>query len=117
MKMALVTVSLLFSSALFAASKDEALFCKGKNCSEFENYISQIKETYLKMKTLNENCQKNEGQSCAELAVLVKDSEATIKPEFKEENKKFLGKLGISGDAASYDQKACSLKIQSACKR
>jgi len=117
MKIAVVMISLLFVSNSFAASKDEALFCKGKQCSEFENYISQIKETYLKMKSLNENCQKNDGRSCADLAILVHDSEATIKPEFKEENKKFLSKLGISGDAASYDQRACALKIQSSCKK
>lgn len=115
MKIALVMISLYFTSTSFAGSKDDSLFCKGKNCSEFENYISQIKETYLKMKSLNEGCLKNNGQSCAELAILVKDSETTIKPEFKDENSKFLEKMGISADANSYNQKACNLKIQSAC--
>lgn len=105
--------SLVFMSQGFAQDP----FCKGVKCSEFDQYAAQIKETYLKMQKLNESCQKNDGKSCAEVAILVTDTETTIKPEFKEENKKLLAKLGLTDDARSYHQKACKLKIQDSCSK
>lgn len=107
----------LLSFFLISQSFAQDPFCKGTRCSEFEQYAAQIKETYLKMQKLNEDCQKNEGKSCAEVAQLVTDTETTIKPEFKEENKKLLMKLGIAEDAKAYHQKACKLKIQASCSK
>lgn len=108
---------LVFSFLLMAQSFAQDPFCKGTRCSEFDQYAAQIKETYLKMQKLNENCQKSDGKSCAEVAQLVTDTETTIRPEFKEENKKLLSRLGIADDAKTYHQKACKLKVQASCSK
>lgn len=112
MKMKALTVLFLSVSTSFGAD----LFCKGNACSEFDKYVAQIKESYLKMQALNQSCGKNDGKSCLEVGLLVRDSELTIRPQFKEDNKKLLGKLGLNPDYKSYLTKACSLKIEQACQ-
>lgn len=120
MKKILFLCLIISTFNIFAQAKTketgENLFCDGKKCSEFDKYIYQIKETYLKMKSENENCLKKDGRSCYEVGVLIGDSEKTIRPDFKDDLSKFHTKLGITGDAKSYFQKACDLKFAKGCE-
>lgn len=94
----------------------KGLFCKGDACSDFEKYQSQIAETFLRMRKLNYSCQKNDGGSCSDLAVLLKAAEQTTPVKFQSDLPVFLTKLGIQGNSQDYFKKACDLKHQLACK-
>jgi hypothetical protein len=115
-KILFLCLSISCLNVIQAKTNDDQLFCKGNSCSEFDKYIYQIKETYMKMKSENESCTKKDGKSCYEVGVLIGDSEKTIRPEFKDELARFHTKLGIAGDSNSYFKKACDLKFAKGCE-
>jgi hypothetical protein len=91
------------------------LTCKGKGCSDFEKKTSRAAEVFMMLKSRNESCAKNDGQSCFEFAELLHQMELETKNEDKKELDLMLNKLEIKENSDFYMKKACKLKIRFAC--